>query len=98
MNFVGSGSLLRTGLTASSVIACLLGVGERGRRRPRPPGVQKPKFRLSNERVGLAQASGESFAVVERYGDDAMPEAAARARELMADGDLDGCTTWARIG
>jgi hypothetical protein len=39
-----------------------------------------------------------AMAIVKRYGDDAMPEAAARARELMADGDMDGCTTWARIG
>jgi triphosphoribosyl-dephospho-CoA synthetase len=36
--------------------------------------------------------------MVKRYGEDAMREARARARELMADGDMDGCTTWMRIG
>jgi hypothetical protein len=36
--------------------------------------------------------------MVKRYGDDAMRGAAARAREFLADGDMDGCTTWARIG
>jgi hypothetical protein len=36
--------------------------------------------------------------MVKRYGDDAMREAGARARELMADGDMDGCTTWMHIG
>jgi hypothetical protein len=35
-----------------------------------------------------------AMAMVKRYGDDAMREAGARARELMADGDMDGCTTW----
>ena len=39
-----------------------------------------------------------SLVMVKRYGDDAMLEAAARARKLMADGDMDGCTTWMRIG
>jgi hypothetical protein len=27
-----------------------------------------------------------------------MLQAAARAREIMADGDMAGCTTWMRIG
>jgi len=36
--------------------------------------------------------------MVKRYGDDAMREAAARARKLIADGDMDGCATWQRIG
>ena len=35
--------------------------------------------------------------VVKRYGDDAMLEAAARADQLMEDGDMAGCTTWQRI-
>ena len=39
-----------------------------------------------------------AMTIVRRYGDDAMLEAAARARELMADRDMDGCTTWLRIG
>jgi hypothetical protein len=35
--------------------------------------------------------------MVKRYGDDAMLEAAARADQLMADGDMPGCTTWHQI-
>ena len=35
--------------------------------------------------------------MVKRYGDDAMLEAAASADQLMADGDVAGCTTWQRI-
>jgi len=31
-------------------------------------------------------------------GDDAMLEAAARARRLIADNDVAGATTWRRIG
>jgi hypothetical protein len=34
--------------------------------------------------------------MVKRYGDDAMLEAAVRADQLMADGDMAGCTTWQR--
>ena len=39
-----------------------------------------------------------AMAMRKRYGDDPMREAAARARELIADGDMDGSTTWLRIG
>jgi hypothetical protein len=39
-----------------------------------------------------------AMAMLKRYGGDAMIEAAARARELLADGDMDGSTTWLRIG
>ena len=35
--------------------------------------------------------------MVKRYGDEAMLEAAARADQLMAEGDMAGCTTWQRI-
>jgi hypothetical protein len=35
--------------------------------------------------------------MVKRYGDDAVLEAAARASQLMKDGDIAGCTTWQRI-
>jgi hypothetical protein len=35
--------------------------------------------------------------MVKRHGDDAMLEAAARADQLMVDGDMAGCTTWHRI-
>jgi hypothetical protein len=38
------------------------------------------------------------MAMVKRYGDDAILEAAPRARQLIADGDLDGSTTWQHIG
>jgi hypothetical protein len=38
-----------------------------------------------------------ALAMVKRYGDDAMLEAAARADQLMADGDMAGCTTWQPI-
>jgi hypothetical protein len=31
--------------------------------------------------------------VAKRYGDDAMIEAAARADQLMEEGDMAGCTT-----
>jgi hypothetical protein len=35
--------------------------------------------------------------MVKRYGADAVLEAAARAEQLMDDGDMAGCTTWQRI-
>jgi len=38
-----------------------------------------------------------AVAMVKRYGDDAMLEAAARADQLMDEGDMAGCTTWQRI-
>jgi len=35
--------------------------------------------------------------MVTRYGDDAAVEAAARADELLDEGDLDGARPWQRI-
>jgi hypothetical protein len=35
--------------------------------------------------------------MVKRYGDDAMLEAAARADQLLEDGDMVGAETWYRI-
>jgi hypothetical protein len=35
--------------------------------------------------------------IVKRYGDDAMLEAAARADQLLDEGDVAGCETWHRI-
>jgi hypothetical protein len=35
--------------------------------------------------------------MVKRYGDDAMLEAAARADQLLEDGDMVGAKTWYRI-
>lgn len=35
--------------------------------------------------------------MVKRYGEDAMPEAAARADQLQEDGDMAGAATWHRI-
>ncbi len=36
--------------------------------------------------------------LIERYGDDAPIEAAMRADELAADGDMEGVAVWKRIG
>ena len=38
------------------------------------------------------------MAMVRRFGDDAMPEAAARARQFVAHNDMASATTWRRIG
>jgi hypothetical protein len=38
-----------------------------------------------------------AMAIVKRYGDDAMLEAAARADKLLEDGDSLGAETWHRI-
>jgi hypothetical protein len=35
--------------------------------------------------------------MVKRYGDDAIPEAAARADKLLEQGDMAGCEVWHRI-
>ena len=35
--------------------------------------------------------------IVKRYGDDAMHEAAERADQLLAEGDMAGAETWHRI-
>lgn len=38
-----------------------------------------------------------AVAVINRYGQDAGPEAARRAKEMLIDRDLDGNATWRRI-
>jgi hypothetical protein len=38
-----------------------------------------------------------ALAIVKRYGPDAMIEAAARADQLLEDGDWQGAATWHRI-
>jgi len=38
-----------------------------------------------------------ALAIVKRYGDDAMFEAAARADQLLEDGDWQAAATWHRI-
>jgi hypothetical protein len=38
-----------------------------------------------------------ALAMVNRYGDDAMLEAAARADDLLENGDMAGCDVWHRI-
>jgi len=35
--------------------------------------------------------------IMERYGEDAALEAAQRADDMLARGDLDGCAVWKRI-
>ena len=39
-----------------------------------------------------------AMVMVKRYGDDAMLEAAARARKLIADNDMNGAAMWQHIG
>jgi hypothetical protein len=39
-----------------------------------------------------------AMAMLKRYGDDAMLEAAARADELMEAGDMASCTAWRTWG
>jgi len=38
-----------------------------------------------------------ALVMVKRYGDDAMIEAAARADQLLEEGNMPGCETWHRI-
>ncbi len=41
---------------------------------------------------------GDGYLLIKRHGDDAPIEAAMRADELTADGDVEGQAVWVRIG
>jgi triphosphoribosyl-dephospho-CoA synthetase len=43
------------------------------------------------------ESSAAARLIVKRYGDDAMHEAAERADQLLAEGDMAGAETWHRI-